>query len=94
MASTTKKKRLKATAQRRSAVRDEHLKELVKEAVREVLHEERAANGNQAPLVDKGRQELVALALQARGSWQENEGTGTSVEIVRRLRDEWKHRPN
>jgi hypothetical protein len=41
----------------------------------------------------KSREELVALALQARGSWRESEGTGTSVEIVRKLRDEWEHRP-
>ena len=35
------------------------------------------------------RAKLVALARQAKGSWKESEGHGTSVEIVRRLRDEW-----
>lgn len=36
------------------------------------------------------RAKFVALARQAKGSWKENEGSGTAVEIVRRLRDEWK----
>ncbi len=30
------------------------------------------------------------LARQAKGSWKKSEGAGTAVEIVRRLRDEWK----
>ena len=36
------------------------------------------------------RAKLVKLALRAAGSWKEHEGTGTAVEIVRRLRDEWE----
>ncbi len=39
------------------------------------------------------RARLVELARQAEGSWKETEPRGTSVEIVRRLRDEW-NRPS
>ena len=35
------------------------------------------------------RAELVVLAKRAKGSWRAGEGTGTAVDIVRRLRDEW-----
>lgn len=38
------------------------------------------------------RAELVARARRAEGSWKESEGTGTAVEIVRRLRDEWERK--
>jgi hypothetical protein len=38
------------------------------------------------------RAELVAKAKQAKGSWKASEGTGTSVEIVRGLRDEWERK--
>ena len=38
------------------------------------------------------RAELVEKAKQAEGSWKESEGTGTAVEIVRRLRDEWERK--
>ncbi len=38
------------------------------------------------------RAELVAKAKQAKGSWKESEGTGTAVEIVRRLRNEWERK--
>ncbi len=47
-----------------------------------------------APMSAAERARLVALALQAEGSWKESEGSGTAVEIVRRWRDEWKHRPS
>ncbi len=43
-----------------------------------------------APMSPVERAKLVELALQAKGSWKESEGTGTAVEIVRRLRDEWE----
>ena len=43
------------------------------------------------PLAGDNGKELTALALQARGSWGASEGEGTSVDSVRRLRDEWKH---
>lgn len=36
------------------------------------------------------RAKLVKLARQAKGSWKQSEGQGTAVEIVRRLRDEWR----
>jgi hypothetical protein len=36
------------------------------------------------------QEQLIKLALQARGSWKQNEPTGTSIEIVRRMREEWK----
>ncbi len=39
---------------------------------------------------EAARAKLVKLARQAKGSWKKSEGTGTAVEIVRRLRDEWK----
>ncbi len=45
-----------------------------------------------APMSAAQRAKLVALALQAKGSWKESEGSGTAVEIVRRLRDEWRER--
>ncbi len=38
------------------------------------------------------RAELVTRARRAEGSWKESEGTGTAVEIVRRLRDEWERK--
>jgi len=47
-----------------------------------------------APMSAAERARLVALARQAEGSWKESEGSGTAVEIVRRWRDEWKHRPS
>jgi hypothetical protein len=31
----------------------------------------------------------VTLARQAQGTWTDREGMGTSVEVVRQLRDEW-----
>jgi hypothetical protein len=95
MASTTKKKRTKARSPRPPTARNNSLKALIKEAVREVLQEERAAHAaEQQSLAATSRDELVALALQALGSWQESEGPGNSVELVRRLRDDWKHRPS
>ncbi len=33
--------------------------------------------------------QIATLAAQAKGSWTSTDATGTSVEIVRRLRDEW-----
>jgi len=36
------------------------------------------------------RAKLVEMAKQSKGSWKESEGTGSAVEIVRRLRDEWE----
>ncbi|MBI4788721.1 MAG: hypothetical protein HY782_16945 [Chloroflexi bacterium] len=85
---------------------EERIKQLMKQAVREVLQEERELQGPTAPsqptesepaprvrvdpLAGKSPEELRALALAAKGSWKESEGTGTAVEIVRRLRDEWK----
>lgn len=42
------------------------------------------------PLSAAERAQFVQAALRAAGSWKESEGTGTAVEIVRRLRDEWK----
>ncbi|OGO39843.1 MAG: hypothetical protein A2Z03_10095 [Chloroflexi bacterium RBG_16_56_8] len=117
MASTISKKRLRrapASKPRKPAPRsvplnEERIKQLMKQAVREVLQEERELQGAAPlsqpsesesrprvrvdPLQGKSREELRALALQAEGSWKESEGTGTAVEIVRRLRDEWKHRP-
>jgi len=36
------------------------------------------------------RQVLVERALRAQGNWQASESQETSVEIVRRLRDEWQ----
>ncbi len=36
------------------------------------------------------RARLVALARRAEGNWKDSEGRGTAVEIVRRLRDEWR----
>jgi hypothetical protein len=38
------------------------------------------------------RAELVEKAKQAKGSWKESEGTGSAVEIVRCLRDEWERK--
>lgn len=85
---------------------EDRIKQLIKQAVREVLQEERENTTPQIlpsqnkqrrerenPLGGKGREEITELALQAEGSWKESEGAGTSVEIVRRLRDEWKLRP-
>ncbi len=38
------------------------------------------------------RAKLVTLARQAEGNWKATEPQGASVEVVRRLRDEWEHR--
>lgn len=43
-----------------------------------------------ARMSDAERAKLVERAKQSKGSWKESEGTGTAVEIVRRLRDEWE----
>lgn len=42
-----------------------------------------------APMSENERSKLVKLARQAKGSWEESEGKGTAVQIVRRMRDEW-----
>lgn len=95
MASMMKKKRFKVTTPRESNTRDKHLKELIKAAVREVLAEERAIQGSgQQLLASMSREELVALALEAHDNWPESEGMGTSLDLVGRRQDEWKHRPN
>ncbi len=47
---------------------------------------------SQPSLSQSDRARLVELALQAEGNWKTTEPQGTAVEIVRRLRDEWKHR--
>lgn len=113
MASTVSKKRSRRTPTSRPRkpvpLDEERIKQLMKQAVREVLQEEREQQGatplrqpSQSeqeprarvdPLRGKNRAEMIALARQAEGSWKESEGAGTAVEIVRRLRDEWKHRP-
>ncbi len=49
------------------------------------------ANQQKPPMMSAAeRAKLVERAKQAKGSWKESEGTGTAVEIVRRLRDEWE----
>lgn len=117
MASPVSKKRMRRTPAtkahpatlRNVPIDEERIKQLMKQAVREVSQEEgaqqaatAAGQGSQNeqpprpsedPLRGKSRDEITSLARQAEGSWMETEGSDTSVEIVRRLRDEWKHRP-
>jgi hypothetical protein len=73
---------------------EERIKQLIKQALLEVFEEHsnwlRSFVGLQtSPLSGKSRQELVALARRAEGNWKETEARGTSVEVVRRLREEW-----
>lgn len=55
--------------------------------VRRLLHEAQAVPDS---LRNLKREELAALALQAKGNWQAGEGDEPAVTIVRRLRAEWK----
>ena len=101
MASTVTKKRLQTTSRRHTArtrparrVGDMTLDELsafVQTLIERKLAEKRAltAARDQPPSTARWAQ-LVALARRAEGNWRESEGRGTSIEIVRRLREDWQ----
>ena len=99
MAGTITRKRprtaTKARRENRTSINERYLVDANGKRVAVVLPLEdyrRLMAGERTPaqMTAAERARLLELALQAKGSWKESEGTGTAVEIVRRLRDEWE----
>ncbi|MBI3742431.1 MAG: hypothetical protein HY257_11850 [Chloroflexi bacterium] len=95
MANAATRKRTRATTARREDAKypaAQYIVDARGKRVAVVLDMEeyrRLLKGKPARMSDAERARLVELARQARGSWKDTEPQGTSVEIVRRLRDEW-----
>jgi hypothetical protein len=98
MASTVTRKRPRATTKTRSGHKPIGARYLVDArgtrfaVVLDLAEYRRLVEGRRNPtrMAASERARLVALARRAEGHWQAPEYSGTSVEIVRNLRDEWR----